>query len=318
MKYVFVENPIAGNKKKRLLFKRVQSAFRLSDDEMIIEETLFPHHAQQIAHAYAENYGDDAVIVSCGGDGTIHEIANGLAGTDTPLMVIPLGTGNDFAKKIYGTRKINLENVVKSFGLHNGDIRYDVKPIDLIDYNGEKCINIMSYGLDTLVETIGRKIAAKVPFLGKNAYTMAVLPVFMKPLKYSLNIDFKCIDKDGNKFDFTATPHEYALMAICNASYYGGGFCPAPDSVLDDGLLDLVYVDSMSLPKAVPLVPKYSSGQLAHEENSAVHMAYVTSGRIWTDDGSALLGNCDGENFDYTDVHFHVDKHALKLCVLKE
>ena len=176
----------------------------------------------------------------------------------------------------------------------------------------------MSYGLDTLVETIGRKIAAKAPFLGKNAYTMAVLPVFMKPLKYSLNVDFKCIDKDGNKFDFTATPHEYALMAICNASYYGGGFCPAPDSVLDDGLLDLVYVDSMSLPTAVPLVPKYSSGQLAHEENSAVHMAYVTSGRIWTDDGSALLGNCDGENFDYKDVYFHVDKHALKLCVLKE
>lgn len=99
MKYVFVENPIAGNKKKQLLFKRVQSAFRLSDDEMIIEETLFPHHAQQIARVYAENYGDDAVIVSCGGDGTIHEIANGLAGTDTPLMVIPLGTGNDFAKK---------------------------------------------------------------------------------------------------------------------------------------------------------------------------------------------------------------------------
>ena len=43
-------------------------------------------------------------------------------------------------------------------------------------------------------------------------------------------------------------------MAICNASYYGGGFCPAPDSKLDDGLVDLAMFDGMSLVKAAPLI----------------------------------------------------------------
>lgn len=79
------------------------------------------------------------------------------------MMLLPLGTGNDFAKKVYGTKKINVENVIKSFGLYSGKLNYTVEPLDLIDYNGEKCINVMSYGLDTKVETIGRKIAGKIP-----------------------------------------------------------------------------------------------------------------------------------------------------------
>ena len=105
MKYVFVVNPMAGNDNQRRIFSRIKSAFRQVDDEMIIEETHGPGDAKYIASRYAEKYGKNCVIVSCGGDGTVHEIANGLAGKQSPMMIIPLGTGNDFAKKIYGTKK---------------------------------------------------------------------------------------------------------------------------------------------------------------------------------------------------------------------
>ena len=240
MKYVFVINPIAGNDDKQKIFSRIKSTFRLIDDEMIIEETKQPGDAMRISREYASKYGDKCVIVSCGGDGTVHEIANGLASTDTPLMILPLGTGNDFAKKVYGTKKINVENVIKAFGLYSGKIKYDIMPIDLIDYNGEKCINVMSYGLDTLVETIGRKIAAKMPSLGHNAYNIAVVPVLMKPLHYNIAYELNCVNKEtGEEFCVSEENKDYALMAICNASWYGGGFCPAPNSVLDDGLLDV-------------------------------------------------------------------------------
>ena len=149
MKYVFIVNPVSGHKDKEAIFSRIRSAFRLIDDEMIVEETDHSGHAREIATAYATKYGDRCVIVCCGGDGTVHEIANGLAHTETPMMLLPLGTGNDFAKKVYGTKKINVENVIKSFGLYSGKLNYTVEPLDLIDYNGEKCINVMSYGLDT-------------------------------------------------------------------------------------------------------------------------------------------------------------------------
>lgn len=318
MKYVFIENPIAGNKSRQMLFKQVQSAFRLIDDEMIIEETAYRGHAKQIAADYAAKYGEECVIVCCGGDGTVHEIANGLAHTKTPLMILPFGTGNDFAKKIYGTKKIDSLNVVKAFGLHTGHLKYDVRPIDLVDYNGEKCINVMSFGLDTKVETIGRIIAGKVKFLGSQAYNIAVVPAVLQSMKYQINFDLDCIGQDGKPYKWTVTPADYTLLAICNASYYGGGFCPAPNSKLDDGILDFCLADAINLFQALPLIPKYSAGTANEETSPYIHTGYLTGGRIWSADGSGLLGNCDGENFDYPEVNFKVEKHALNLCFIKE
>lgn len=315
MKYIFVVNPIAGNDDKHKVFSRIKSTFRYLNDEMIVEETKCSGDAKDISKRYSDTYGKDCVIVSCGGDGTVHEIANGIAGTDTPMMILPLGTGNDFAKKIYGTKKINVENVIKAFGFYNGKIQYDVKPIDLIDYNGEKCINVMSYGLDTKVETIGRKIAEKVPRLGHQAYNIAVFPVMMQSLKYKINVDINCIDKDGKAYKLQGEPMDYTLFAICNASYYGGGFCPAPDSILDDGLLDYALCRPVNVAQALPLIPKYSQGKV--DDIKYIETGYITGGRIWSADGGKLLGNCDGENFDYTEVNFKVEPKALKLCFIR-
>lgn len=318
MKYIFIENPIAGNKDRQMLFKQVQSAFRMIDDEMIIEETHYRGHAKEIAAQYAEKYGDECVIVSCGGDGTVHEIANGIAHTQTPLMILPFGTGNDFAKKIYKTKNIDASKVVKAFGLHNGKIKYKIMPIDLIDYNGEKCINVMSYGLDTKVETIGRKIAGKIKFLGHQAYNIAIVPSVLQSMRYQINFELDCVDREGTPYKWSQAPSDYTLFAICNASYYGGGFCPAPNSRLDDGLLDFCKVDAINLIEVLPLIPKYSEGTANEEATDKIHTGYLTGGRIWSTDGSALLGNCDGENFDYSEVVFKIEPKALNLCIIDE
>ncbi len=289
------------------------------DDEMIIEETQYSGHAKDIAADYAAKYGSECVVVSCGGDGTVHECANGLANTETPLMILPLGTGNDFAKKIYGAKKINVENVIKAFGLYNGKLKYDVKPIDLIDYNGEKCINVMSFGLDTIVETIGRKLAAKAPFLGHQAYNLAILPVLAKPLHYNISFDITCVDKEtGEEFQYREVNKDFALFAVCNASYYGGGFCPAPDAVLDDGMADFALVNGLSLKEAVPMIGKYSTGD-ANDSVFPNQMknGMVKCGKFWMEDGSPLLGNCDGENFNYSELDFKVENKALRLCYIK-
>lgn len=291
----------------------------MTDDEMIVERTHCKGEAKEISARYAAEYGDGCVIVCCGGDGTVHEVANGLAGTDTPMLILPLGTGNDFAKKIYGTKKINVENVIKSYGFYDGKIRYDVKPIDLIDYNGEKCINIMSYGLDVKVETLGRIIAGKIPPLGQKAYNIAIIPALLQPLKYKLNIELDCIDADGNPYKLRKTPLEYTLFAICNASYYGGGFCPAPNSKIDDGILDFAICNPIKLHQAPSLLPKFNAGRV--DEMKPVDLGYLVGGRVWDaepEKGKGILGECDGENFNCDSVTFKVEKHALKLCVIKD
>ena len=319
MKYIFIINPIAGNDDKARFMSRIKSAFRGTDDEMIIEETQESGDAKRIAAKYAKEYGSECVVVACGGDGTVHEIAGGLAFTQTPMMLLPFGTGNDFAKKIYNTKKADLEEIISKFGLFGGQPNYEVKAIDVIEYNGEICNNVMSVGLDTLVAALGKKMADKAPFLGHQAYNLAVMPILMKSLHYNISYDITCVDiKTGEEYKMQETNKDYALFAICNASYYGGGFCPAPDSKLDDGLLDFALVDGMSLIKALPLIPKYSEGTANEETCPGVfHNGYIKSGRIWSEDGSPLPGNCDGEIFDYSEVNFSVREKALKLCLLK-
>lgn len=319
MKYIFIINPIAGNDDKAKIFSRIQSTFRmLENDDMIIEETKAQGDAKNIASDYANKYGKDCVIVSCGGDGTVHEIANGLAGTDTPMLVLPLGTGNDFAKTLYKTKTINVENVIKSFGFYNGKIKYDIVPIDLIDYNGEKGINVMSFGVDTVVETIGKRMAEKAPFLGHTVYKLAIVPTMMKSIRYHISCDLDCVNiETGEEYKYHKENLEYALMAICNASYYGGGFCPAPNANLTDGLLDLCIVHDVNQAQAVPLISLYSKGELNDKTSEKCINAYVKSGKIWMNDGSSLLGNSDGENFDYSTLDFKVLPKALKLCVIK-
>ena len=319
MKYVFIINPIAGNDDKVRYLSRIKSAFRSCDDEMIIEETQESGDAKNIAARYAREYGKDCVIVACGGDGTVHEIAGGLAFTETPMMLLPFGTGNDFAKKVYDTKKADLETIISKFGLFCGTPEYEVKDIDLIEYNGEICINVMSFGLDSLVAALGKRMVDKAPFLGQQAYNLAVMPILMKSLHYDISFDINCVDKEtGEEYKMQEINKDYALFAICNASYYGGGFCPAPDSKLDDGLLDFTLVDGMSLFKALPIIPKYSAGT-ANEETcgDVFHNGYIKSGRIWSEDGSPLPGNCDGEMFDYNEVNFEIKEKALKLCFLK-
>lgn len=319
MKYFFIVNPIAGNDNQEKIFSRIKSTFRLIDDEMIIEETKHPSDAKEIAARVAKEYGSDCVVVSCGGDGTVHEIANGLCGTDTPLMVLPFGTGNDFAKKLYGTKKLDVLSIIEAFGLYDEQPKYEIKPIDLIDYNGEKGINVMSFGLDTRVETIGKEIATKYPFLGHQAYNIAILPVLTQPIHYNISFELDCVNKEtGEEYTYSENNKDYALFALCNASYYGGGFCPAPNSVLDDGLLDFAVVNGMSLKRAIPLVPKYSKGTANEQSDPDVFKnGFVKSGRIWMEDGSPLLGNCDGENFNYSTLNFKVLPKALKICVIK-
>ena len=68
--------------------------------------------------------------------------------------------------------------------------------------------------------------------------------------------------------------------------------------------------------QALPLIPKYSSGEV-EKLQKYISFGKVVSGRIWSTDGSALLGNCDGENFDYSEVNFKVLPKSLKLCFIK-
>src|SRR5687768_9626833 len=101
-----VLNPTSGGGRARRHGADLVAELRRRGIEVTLHHTLAPGHGIELAHSLA---ADGArAVVAAGGDGTIHDVANGIlrSGTNTALAVLPLGTGNDFAKVVPGARTL--------------------------------------------------------------------------------------------------------------------------------------------------------------------------------------------------------------------
>ena len=145
MKHIFIINPAAGKKDSRQRVYTMAEALKKKhnlDVECMLTKSR--GHATALTRAIAET-GDYVRFYACGGDGTVNEIANGIAGFPNAAMTcIPIGTGNDFLKNFGKDAEplfLDAEN------LWNGD----VTPLDLIDCNGKYCLTIACTGIDARI-----------------------------------------------------------------------------------------------------------------------------------------------------------------------
>ena len=307
MNFVVIYNPNASRIDTQFL-EKIKSALTSGGHTVTLEKTEYKGHSIEIAKKYRDT---DNIVIACGGDGTIHEVANGLALSSTPMLALPMGTGNDFCKKLYG-KGVNYKQVAENLGLLNGKPSFKIRPTDLISVNDFWCINVMSIGFDTLVETVGKKINDKLHFLGSFCYKLGILICLFKDKHFTMNIAADSKSKKSADSD-KISADDFILFAICNASYYGGGFYPAPDAKLNDGILDAVVADSMNAFNIMKLAPSYTNGKV-QEKSDKVHCYSLTKGKISSKDGSELKFNCDGENYFVSEIDFKVVSGALNLC----
>lgn len=306
MQYFLIYNKTSGNHNSVSLVKAVKQSLVQGGNRAYCISTKYKGHAGEIAKCISSRLGDKAIVIVFGGDGTVSEAAGGLVGTDTPLMVIPCGSGNDFAKKLYG-KSFTANCVLEKLGLLSSKKRYIVKPIDTINANGHTCINVLSVGFDTIVETKANKLLRRLSFLGKRAYDIAVVMSLFGKRSFDYNVTAFCGDK---RVDIPQSL-SIILLALCNASYYGGGYCPAPNSSLNDGILDLVYVDTVSILRIAQLIGPYKNGKASG--NKEIHEYRITSLIIEGVSGKVLY-NCDGENYLEDNVKIKVLPNSLRLC----
>ena len=104
----------------------------------------------------------------------------------------------------------------------------------------------------------------------------------------------------------------YTLISICNGSFYGNGFCPAPKASVSDGLLDVCAINNVSLPRALYLISKYKSG--VHEGKKDVDCFRTTEITVEATGYRDLNGNYDGEDFSGRKVRFTCVRGALNLA----
>ncbi len=178
------------------------------------------------------------LLVACGGDGTVHKTGNLAANAGCALGVIPLGSGNDFAK---------MNNIPESVDsaidlLQNTS----VKEIDLIRCSGDIscwCLNTIGFGLDGLANYYTNKYKR---YIGKASYLPGALQAafISKPIQLGIRID-------GNE----EKSESLLMLTACNGFREGGRFLVAPDAVIDDGkmnLLKVLPINKLSLLMALP------------------------------------------------------------------
>ncbi|MDR5658897.1 diacylglycerol kinase family lipid kinase [Serpentinicella sp. ANB-PHB4] len=238
MTYLFIINPVAGKHNSEATISIIKEKMKKHGLKHEIKITSRVGEAKQLAKDAISSHID--TIVAVGGDGTIHEVLNGMVNSNKNLGIIPAGTGNDLARTL--GLPLDIEESLDKI------IEGKIKKIDIGCFNEEYFINFASVGLDALIASEANKI--KKLIASKYAYILSVilsLTRFKSP-KLKIRIDDLYMEKD------------IMLVAICNGAYYGGGMKIAPKADLQDGCFDICIVNKMNKLKLLWLFPSIFKG----------------------------------------------------------
>lgn len=284
MRHVFIINPRAGKRDQASrIYEMAEHLRRAHDLDCTCMLTDRPGGATEMARRLAES-GEALRVYACGGDGTVSEVANGLAGFSNAAMTcIPAGTGNDFLKN-FG---LDMARFRDAENLWNGP----VFPLDLIDCNGRYCITIACSGIDAQVaESV--HLYSRSPLLnGRGSYLASVAANFL-------------LRDIGHRWtvvlDGQPTEGEFALVSVCNGRHYGGGSTPVPEARMDDGVLNTILVRKISKLAFARMFGAYSAGNYKDVPQVA---RTVTAREVRILSESEEIVTClDGECFRSRDV----------------
>ena len=273
-KLCFLVNPQAGKQRSEAIVRMIKDAlvqksidfhFFNSDKEGSISEFI-----------QTENLTDFDGLCVLGGDGTINEAINGLMSSSEsksiPLGIIPIGSGNAFAETLGELDPIKaLSNI-----LSGSTSLIDVFKID----DREKtffAINIIGWGMAAEVNIL----AEKLRWMGGSRYSVASLITVMRMKQKHLKANLGNNNIEGKALFFLAL----------NNVHTGKGMQMAPNAILDDGLIDIIFVRQASKLRVLRIFTQLFSG--THIEDPHVEYSQITSFDIETLNDPL---NIDGEN----------------------
>lgn len=251
MKRHFLVNPVAGRGK--LAVETIEKIKELcaNDEDSSVYITKNSSDAEKYCNEISSLPGEHHFII-CGGDGTLCEALNGLAGKkNSRLSVIPIGTGNDFVRN-FCTKEgdselfFDLEAQVKG-----RSVLLDYLEVKINDLTKKLSLNMLNSGFDSEVADRVNQLRSNKMIPPKVAYLAAVAQKFVsKPtVKAEIDIDGELLEMD-----------ERTLIAIGNGAYCGGGFKAAAKASLDDGLADICVVRNTKRLNFVKLIGYYKKG----------------------------------------------------------
>ncbi len=294
---VLIVNPTAGRGCAGKQVREIETRLRqYGMTDLVWRHTGARGHAETLAREAA--LSGEPLVVAVGGDGTLHEVVNGLLGTQTTLGLIPFGTGNDFARAL---------------GLH-GDLdsacraiaQGTSRPVDIGTVSGQGMGAprhfLVICGTGYVAQT-ARTVNAGIRFLsGAAAYVLgAVLTLrTFRPFQLTMTLDHG---------EPRTTPAMF--VSFCNTETTGGGMKIAPGAQIDDGLLDICLVKAV--PKATLLYQLTQVFAGKHIGHPAVSMLQAAQVSLDADPPQPLL--IDGEVIGTTPATITLSRHALAIKV---
>lgn len=246
-------------------------------------------HAREIA---AQAAGAGEIVAVLGGDGLIGAAADAMRGIDGALIaILPGGRGNDLARVL----GIPFDPLKACALLAEGAS----VPLDLGEVDGSAFVGIASLGFDSDANRIANEAPAR---LGSLVYAYGALRALIawRPAGFQITVD-------GQQRRFTG----YSVC-VANASAYGGGMYVAPHAKLDDGLLDVLYLEDVpKLRFLTRLLPKVFKG--THVREPSVH---VLRGReVQIDADRPFVVYADGDPIGHLPAHIRALPAALQVLV---
>lgn len=285
---------------------RVASALQATIEQMGGAEwtsTEHPTHATDLA-LEAANDGFE-VVVAIGGDGTVHEVINGLMRVDSErrpmLAAVPIGNGNDFCANV-GIEPDPSTAIQRVF---SGEPKgLDIGMVTDASGRTEYWDNSLGIGFDAAAVIHSQAITR---LQGTPMYFVAAVKTIIRDHHAP---HFK-IRTDSEEID-----NEFLMITFCNGRREGGGFILAPEARPDDGVLDYAMVEWVSRLKMFRLIPEFMRG--THGRFNEVHLGRFRELELEAD--RPLLIHTDGEIFanstsNVQELSVQVLPNAIRLLI---
>lgn len=302
MKHILVINPAAGHTNAVPRIRAEADALRPFYDVEIYETTGKGDATAFVKRRIAEAPEQAMRFYSCGGDGTLKEVATGAMGAkNASVSCYPCGSGNDFVKYYGGAEKfLSLKE------LFEGEERV----IDLVTDGTEYSINAANFGFDYAVCATMERVR-RYPLLGgKRAYYVGIAKALFTSMKNRAKVyaDGELLNDD----------ERFLLCTAANGTYIGGSYMCAPRSSNEDGLLELCYVKPLSIPRFLKLIGYYKRGEHLDAPALAPYVIYKRVKRIEVESPDEDFGYClDGEMHPSQKFYFEIVPAALRFAIPK-
>ncbi len=286
-KALFILNPNAGIPPIKFF---VSEELKRRRDELSYYKSL---SVDESGTLIKNNFDKYKIFIAAGGDGTVHTIAARLAGTGKLLGVLPIGSGNGFAREL-GFRP-NIRSLLKDIE------RNECFDIDMLTINDDLCLNVAGVGLDSFVAHSFDKLGTR----GFWSYVWVTIVNFIRIRPFHAEIRI-----EGGE----TISEDLFVLVTANTRQFGNYAFIAPEAVPNDGMLDIV----MLRPFPKYLFPIFIYRLFAKKLNRSKYYMHIRTDREVTISTPETRFHIDGEPVTIKgEIKINVRKNALKVLKTK-